>query len=118
MGNPVTHWQIISKDPDGASGFYKELFGWNIDTDNGLNYRMVDTQSGGKGMPGGIWPSPPEGHALVQLFVEVDDIDATAQKATELGAAVVMPKQILPDGDEMAIIHDAFGITFGLWRKR
>lgn len=79
---------------------------------------MVDTQSGGKGMPGGIWPSPPEGYALVQLFVEVDDVDATAQKATELGAAVVMPEQILPDGDEMAIIHDAFGIAFGLWRKR
>ena len=117
MGNPVTHWQIISKDPDGAAGFYHELFGWNIDTDNGLNYRMVDTQSGDKGMPGGIWPSPPEGHALVQLFVKVDDIDVTAQKAIDLGAAVVMPKQILPDGDEMAIIHDAFGITFGLWHK-
>ncbi len=46
-----------------------------------------------------------------------DDVDAAAQNATELGAAVVMPKQVLPDGDEMAIIHDSFGITFGLWRK-
>ncbi len=36
-------------DPDGAAGFYKELFGWNVDTANGLNYRMVDTQSDGKG---------------------------------------------------------------------
>ncbi len=117
MGNPVTHWQIISPDPDGAAGFYEELFGWKVDTDNKLNYRMVDTQSDGKGAPGGIWPSPPEGHALVQLLVEVDDVDAAAQKATELGAAVVMPKQVLPDGDEMAIIHDSFGITFGLWRK-
>ena len=53
----------------------------------------------------------------MQLFVEVDDVDAAAQKATELGAAVVMPRQVLPDGDEMAIIHDGFGITFGLWRK-
>ena len=118
MGNPVTHWQIVSKDPDGAAGFYKELFGWRVDTDNGLNYRMVDTQSDGKGVPGGIWPSPPEGHALVQLFVEVDDVDVdVVQRANELGAAVVMPKQVLPDGDEMAIIHDGFGITFGLWRK-
>ncbi len=117
MGNPVTHWQIVCKDPDGAAGFYKELFGWNVDTDNGLNYRMVDTASDGKGVPGGIWPIPPEGQPLVQLFVEVDDVDAAAQKATELGAAVVMPRQVLPDGDEMAIIHDSFGITFGLWRK-
>ena len=117
MGNPVTHWQIVSKDPDSAARFYQELSGWKVDTANRLNYRMVDTQSAGKGVPGGIWPSPPEGHALVQLFVEVDDVDAAARKATELGAAIVMPKQVLPDGDEMAIIHDAFGITFGLWRK-
>ena len=54
---------------------------------------------------------------LVQLFVEVDDVEVATQRATELGAAVVMPRQLLPDGDEMAIIHDAFGITFGLWRK-
>ena len=118
MGNPVTHWQIISNDPDGAAGFYKELFGWKVDTDNGLNYRMIDTQSDGKGVPGGIWPGPPGGQALVQLFVEVDDVSAAAQRATDLGAAVVMPRQVLPDGDEMAIIRDAFGITFGLWRKR
>ncbi len=117
MGNPVTHWQIVSKDPEGAAGFYQALFGWKVDSANGLNYRMVDTQSGGRGVPGGIWPSPPEGHTLVQLFVEVDDVEAATRKATDLGAALVMPKQVLPDGDEMAIIHDRFGITFGLWRK-
>lgn len=117
MGNPVTHWQIISKDPEGAAGLYRELFGWEIDDTNALNYRMVDTRSDGKGVPGGIWPSPPEGHALVQLFVEVEDVDAALKKAAELGVAVVMPKQVLPDGDEMAIIHDSFGITFGLWHK-
>ena len=111
MGNPVTHWQIVSKDPDGAAGFYKEMFGWAVDSANKLNYRMIDTQSDGKGVPGGIWPCPPQGQALVQLFVEVDDVAAAAQKAAKLGAAVVMPKQILPDGDEMAIIHDGFGIT-------
>lgn len=48
---------------------------------------------------------------------QIDDVDAAVHKATELGAAVVMPKQALPDGDEMAMIHDGFGITFGLWRK-
>ncbi len=26
-------------------------------------------------------------------------------------------QESVPDGDEMAIIHDSFGITFGLWRK-
>ena len=26
-------------------------------------------------------------------------------------------ESVLPDGDEMATIHDSFGITFGLRRK-
>ena len=103
--------------PDGAAGFYKELFGWNVDDANRLNYRMVDTESDGKGVPGGIWPCPPDGQAVVQLFVEVGDVEAATKKAVELGGAVVMPKQLLPDGDVMAIIYDGFGITFGLWRK-
>ena len=52
MSNPVTHWQIISKDPEGAAGFYQEMFGWTIDTANKLNYRMVETGADGKGVPG------------------------------------------------------------------
>lgn len=118
MANPVTDWQIITKDPDGAAAFYKELFGWSIDTANGLGYRMVDTQSDGQGIAGGIWPSPPDGHALVQLFVEVADVDAAVERVAELGASIVMPKQVLPDGDEMAIIHDSYGLTFSLCRRR
>ena len=114
MGNPVTHWQIVSKDPEGAARFYEELFGWSVDAANALNYRMVDTRSDSKGIGGGIWPIPPQGQPLVQLFVEVDDVEASTQKATELGAAVVMPKQVLPDGDEMAILVDPGGMSFGL----
>jgi hypothetical protein len=35
-----------------------------------------------------VWPSPPEGHSLVQLFVEVDDIDAYIAKATAVLCAL------------------------------
>jgi hypothetical protein len=41
---------------------------------------------------------------FVQLFVEVEDIAVSLQKAERLGALVVMPQQLLTDGDEMAII--------------
>ena len=52
-------FDLLTEDVQAAQGFYKELFGWNIDTANGLNYRMVDTQSDGKGVPGGgSWMMP------------------------------------------------------------
>jgi predicted enzyme related to lactoylglutathione lyase len=115
VGNPVVQWQIVAKEPEKLTKFYGGLFGWKVDTSNALGYRAIDTASGG-GINGGVWPSPPEGHNLVQLFVEVDDVDAYIAKATALGASVIVPKSELPDGDALAIVLDPAGLSFGLYR--
>ena len=117
MGNPVIQWQIVAKEPDAVTRFYSALFGWKVETNNALGYRMVDTKSQ-RGINGGVWPSPPEGHNLVQLFVEVDDVDTFVEKATSLGATVIVPKSELPDGDALAIVLDPAGLSFGLYRPR
>lgn len=117
MGNPVVQWQIVAKDPDAVARFYSALFGWKVQTDNALGYRVVETGNG-RGINGGVWPSPPEGHNLVQLFVEVEDIDAALIKATSLGASVIVPKSELPDGDALAIVLDPAGLSFGMYRPR
>ena len=30
MGNPVVHWELMSKDPAKVSSFYGNIFGWKI----------------------------------------------------------------------------------------
>src|SRR5262245_54232571 len=115
VSNPVVQWQIVSKSPDETAKFYAGLFGWKVNSDNALGYRTIDTGSA-RGINGGVWPSPPEGHNLVQLFVEVDDVDAYVAKATRLGASVIVPKTELPDGDALAIVLDPSGLSFGLYR--
>ena len=81
-----------------------------------LRPRRIDP-GGDRGIPGGLWPSPPEGDSRVQLFVEVDDVAATVARAAELGFFVVVPPQVLPEGDELAIIADEEGISFGIQRR-
>jgi predicted enzyme related to lactoylglutathione lyase len=115
VGNPVVQWQIVAKEPEALARFYSSLFAWKVTTNNALGYRMVDTGNP-RGIGGGVWPSPPEGHNLVQLFIEVDDIDAFIAKALALGASVILPKSELPDGDALAIILDPAGLSFGLYR--
>ena len=44
MGQPVTQFQIIAKNPDKAAEFYGSLFGWTIDDSNAMGYRIVKTQ--------------------------------------------------------------------------
>jgi predicted enzyme related to lactoylglutathione lyase/transcriptional regulator with XRE-family HTH domain len=117
VGQPVMQWQLLAKDAERASRFYAGVFGWNVRTDNAMGYRTVETGAG-RGIDGGIWPTPPEGRATVQLFVEVEDFEACLERARELGGSVMMPPQKLPDGDEMALIIDSEGLTVGLFRPR
>ncbi len=43
---------------------------------------------------------------FVQLFIQVEDVDAMIAKATSAGAKVLVPKSALPDGDTMAVLLD------------
>lgn len=113
MGQPVVTWQVISKNPERHSAFYEKLFGWTSNSNNALGYRMIDTGSE-RGINGGFWPAPPQASSFVQLFVEVEDMAASVQQASKLGAKVLIPPQKLPDGDEMAILHDPEGLSFGM----
>jgi predicted enzyme related to lactoylglutathione lyase len=113
MGNPVVQWQIVAREPEKVARFYAKTFDWQVRTDNALGYRAIETGSN-RGISGGVWPSPSEGHNLVQLFLEVDDVDAYVAKATSNGATVIIPKSQLPDGDTMAILLDPAGLSFGI----
>jgi uncharacterized protein len=115
MAHPVVHWQALVRDPERAASFYAAAFGWNVDDGNALGYRAIPAN--GRGIGGGIWPLA-EGRSMVQLFVEVPDVDAALAAAQATGAQVIIPKQVLPDGDEMAVIADPEGIAWGLMRAK
>ena len=114
MGRPVVQWQMITRNPENVADFYAGLFGWEINTNNALQYRMVDTGSE-RGINGGIWPAPPEAPSFVQLFVEVENLAESVAAATARGAKVIVPPTPLPDGDEMAILQDPEGMSFGMY---
>ena len=115
MGNPVIQWQIMSHNAESHSAFYARLFHWNINSNNPLGYRMADTGSE-RGIPGGFWPAPPEAAPFVQLFIEVDDVDACIEQTKQLGGGVIIPPQDLPAGEKMAILRDPEGMSFGIYR--
>jgi predicted enzyme related to lactoylglutathione lyase len=115
MGQPVMQWQILARNPDKVTSFYSALFGWQVNASNAMGYRTVDTGAD-RGINGGVWPIGDEGHPLVQLFVEVPDMAATIAKVEKLGGQVLIPPQVLPDGDELAIVLDTEGLSVGLMK--
>jgi predicted enzyme related to lactoylglutathione lyase len=117
MSNPVVHWQILTSEPDQAADFYKKLFEWKLSQANALGYRELLCGSDA-GIDGGVWPAPPGVKSFVQLFVEVPDIEACIAKATGLGAQVIIPLSVLPEGDSMAVLLDPVGISFAIRQPR
>ncbi|HTI69948.1 MAG TPA: VOC family protein [Candidatus Limnocylindria bacterium] len=113
MPNPVIRWQIVSPEPDKAAQFYHHLFGWELSKANAMGYRELKSGTAST-VDGGVWPAPPGQGGFVQLFFEVPDVDACLAKASTLGATVIVPKSVLPDGDTMAVLLDPTGISLGI----
>jgi len=112
---PVRQFQILARDPDSTAAFYEQLFGWTIHQRNALGYRQIST--GPDGLAGGIWPTPPQGKPLVQLFIECPELEDLVGRARGLGAQVVLPPQALPDGDALAILVDPEGRPFAMYSR-
>ena len=112
MSHPVIRWQLIAPDPEASASFFKKLFGWQTNRDNALGYREVTAGEGG--IHGGIWPAPEGVKPFVQLYVQVDDVEACLARATSFGATVIVPKTTLPDGNVMAVLLDPQGLPVAI----
>lgn len=119
MPNPVVRWQIVSPEPDKSANFYQKLFDWTLTQANAMGYRELKTGPNSSApVDGGVWPAPPGQPGFVQLFIDVADVDSSIEKAMKLGAKVIVPKSILPDGDTMAVLLDPTGMPFGVCKLK
>jgi uncharacterized protein len=118
MGQPVVHFEVIGKDGEKLRSYYSELFGWEIDADNPMNYGIVqrdgNTRDDGAGIGGGVARGPEgyEGH--VTFYVEVPDIEASLAKAESLGGTRVFGPDTVMEGLELGQFTDPEGHLIGL----
>jgi predicted enzyme related to lactoylglutathione lyase len=112
MGNPVTHFEIGAADHQQLVRFYGELFGWGL-REVSEGYTLVDTR-GGQGLNGGIGRSN-TGEPWATFYVEVDDLQATLDRAEALGGRTVLGVTEMP-GMAFAMFDDPDGLLVGLVR--
>ena len=115
MGEPVVHVEVVGKDGEKLKGFYGDLFGWGIDTDNPMDYGMIDTKAKGRGINGGIGATQ-NGRSWVTFYVETSSIDDTLGKVERLGGKTIMPKMDMGPG-EYGLFSDPEGNVIGLYRS-
>jgi uncharacterized protein len=118
MGQPVVHFEVLAKDGDKLKGYYAELFGWQIDSNNPMGYGTVDREANmnadGVGIGGGIGPAPEGYDGHVTFYVEVPDVEAALANAERLGGTRMMGPDQVMEGLEIGLFNDPEGHLIGL----
>jgi predicted enzyme related to lactoylglutathione lyase len=112
MENAVVHFEFGAADDEPLVAFYRELFGWDLQSFPGGGYTVIDTR-GGAGINGGIGKSQ-TGEPWSAFYVETDDPQALLDKALLLGATTVMPVTDFGGAVTIAMFNDPDGLLIGL----
>lgn len=111
-------FELMTTDVEKAKAFYTKLFGWDAEDMSmpGMPYTAV--KAGGKGI-GGIVPIPKDAQgmpAMWSAYVIVDDVDATARAAEELGARLLVKPRNIPGVGRFCVIQDQQGAAINAIR--
>jgi uncharacterized protein len=117
MPQPVVHFEVIGKNPDGLRSFFGEMFGWEFADPMGpTDYTVVDryTNPDGIGIGGGIGGVPEGYDGHITFYVEVSDVEAALAKAESLGGTRMMGPDQVPGGPVIGLFTDPEGRVIGL----
>lgn len=118
--NPIVWWEVETPLVHDFQRFHGALWGWRFrpafqDTELGRDYWLIlagDTGIGG--LQRALTSEPPR--AGTRLYLEVNDLEATLDRAVELGAVVERGRTALGGDDRwFANVLDPAGISIGLW---
>ncbi|MBB4665029.1 VOC family protein [Conexibacter arvalis] len=116
--------ELTTRDADGSLRFYRELFGWRaveLETGGGRYFTWHldgDDEPGAETAVGGMMPMdgeiwPPELPAHWMVYFNVDETDAAAARAVELGGAVAVEPFDTAAG-RIAVLNDPLGAVFSV----
>ena len=113
--------EIGVKDLDKCGKFYREVFGWNIKASdaNVMEGKYLQFDSGQGFDVGGIYELSKEMEEAglpphFVNYINVNDVEATAEKVLELGGQIVVEPQEIPNTGRMCVAQDSTGAMFAL----
>jgi predicted enzyme related to lactoylglutathione lyase len=112
------HFEIIGQDAERLRSYYSELFGWEINAENPMDYGIVaregNVNADGVGIGGGIGTGPEGYSGHVTFYIEVPDVEAALAKAESLGGTRMMGPDEPMEGLVIGLFTDPEGHTIGL----
>jgi len=116
MTHGLFEWVDVSvPDTDAATEFYTRLFGWTVETPADTGYSMF--RKDGK-LAAGMAAMPPgsERPGTWNSYVTVDSVVAISERASQLGATILVPPGPVGDAGQMTYLQDPQGALLGFWQ--
>jgi uncharacterized protein len=111
MGAQVIHVEVTGKDGAKLQQFFKDVFGWSLETNNPGGYGMYRQ---GDGLTGGIGAAGEGQPGGVTFYVHTDDPKGTLAKAEAAGGRVLMPLTEVAPETTIALFADPEGHVIGI----
>lgn len=108
--------ELATTDVEGATKFYTALLGWTTEVApmEGMTYTLAKV---GEERVAGIMSNKYTGGEVRPqwgIYITVDDVDATARKAEELGGKILMPPTDIPNVGRFSALMDPQGVMFSV----
>jgi predicted enzyme related to lactoylglutathione lyase len=108
--------ELMTSDVEAAKAFYTALFGWKMQDEqvHGMVYTLIKI---GDQKIGGLMAMPEDAQASAPAwgaYVTVDDVDKQTERATQLGASVIIAPRDIPEVGRFAVIRDPQGAMLSL----
>jgi predicted enzyme related to lactoylglutathione lyase len=120
----VVHFEVPFDDGERATTFYREAFGWQLNSMPQMQYTLVSTtttdEQGRPSEPGAI-----NGGMLARqgpitapiITIGVENLDDALSRIEKLGGKVAIGRQTVGDMGYSAYFHDTEGNLIGLWQN-
>lgn len=110
--------ELMTHDPAAALEFYRQLFGWQVETMNMADgpYHVVKV---GDAAVGGVMQMPPPAAAggmppTWGVYVTVSDVDQSVAQAVQLGGKLIHGPMDVPTVGRLAVIADPQGAVVNI----
>ena len=115
--------ELSTTDQKSAKTFYTSLFGWTVQDHPmgpGDVYTIFQLKGRDVGAACTLRPEQRSQHVPPHwmIYITVDNADASASLAGNLGGKVLAPAFDVMDLGRMAVLQDPTGATFSIWQAR
>lgn len=109
--------ELVTRDIDTAKKFYGAVFGWEADTSEAGPTTYTEWKLAGRSIGGMLqmneeWPLDIPAHWMAYFAVE--DADAAAANAKDLGATIRVEPTDIPNVGRFAVVVDPLGAQFSV----